>query len=324
MATVHFPDQTLGAMMIGGIVGASLYGLTCSQGYMYYGRSQGDSLLMRLHVLAIWVLDSACLAFVGHILYYQFITRYGDPTVFETPVWSFVVLIVLTALVSFMVRGMYIKGVWHLSHENPLLTGGLALLSVFDFACGIILTAKAANVNAGNLDSLMVPLYLNFASSVVADACVAITLLYFLKGTRTGNARRDSSMGRVMLFAVNTGMLTAADAAVALATYAAMPHKYVFIMPFMVLSHFYTNALFASLNARTLGKHGDHVVSLDLGGMSAVSPPRFPTTSGSGGTHGTPQVSLAIPIQTVVETKTDSVSDNENEDHKPYSIAKAL
>ncbi|KAH9849413.1 hypothetical protein C2E23DRAFT_840117 [Lenzites betulinus] len=310
MSTLEMPGPTVGAMLIGGIVGASLYGLTCSQGYMYLTRSQNDSLWMRLYMLGIWILDSVCLVFVGHIIYYQFITRWGDPTVFETPIWSFVVLILFTALVSFSVRGMYLKGVWHLSHQNPLLVGGLTLLSVFDFACGIILTVKAANVQAGNLDSLKVPLYLNFASAVIADGAVAITLLSLMRNTRT-DPRNDSGFARIMVYTVNTGLLTAGDAAIALITYAAMPHNYVFIMPFMVLSHFYTNAIFGSLNARPHGKHGEHSVSLSLGMNAVGSPPRFPTTSGS---HNSPQVSIGIPIHTVVETKTDSM--NDNFDHK--------
>lgn len=33
------------------------------------------------------LLDTLNVVMVGHILYYHFITKYGDPTVFQTPVW---------------------------------------------------------------------------------------------------------------------------------------------------------------------------------------------------------------------------------------------
>ncbi|OJT07752.1 hypothetical protein TRAPUB_1344 [Trametes pubescens] len=87
MSVSDGPGPTVGAIMIGGIVGPTLYGLTCSQGFMYYGRSSKDSPLMRLYVLAIWLVDSLNVVMVGHILYYHFITNYGDPDVFQTPVW---------------------------------------------------------------------------------------------------------------------------------------------------------------------------------------------------------------------------------------------
>ncbi|KAH9896816.1 hypothetical protein C8Q73DRAFT_427115 [Cubamyces lactineus] len=312
------PGPTIGALMVGGIVGATMYGLTCSQGFMYYNRGVKDSTLMRGYVLALWLVDSINVFLMGHMLYYTFVTHYGDTSVFYTPVWSLVGIVLLTAIVSFMVRGMYIKGIWHLSHEHPIITGILALLSVFDFVCGVILSAKGFRVNEGDLAGLKVYLYLNFASAVLADAAVAGTLFNLLRGARTGNARTDTALGRLMLYTVNTGLLTVADATIALITFAIMPHNFVFLTPFMVLSHFYTNALFSSLNSRTLIKTSDHIVSVNL---SNVTPPRFPGSSGStSNPHNGPQ----IPIQTVVQTRVDG-SGSDNEDLKSqYSLAKAL
>ncbi|OSD07968.1 hypothetical protein PYCCODRAFT_1463231 [Trametes coccinea BRFM310] len=332
------PGPTVGAMLIGGIVGASLYGLTCSQGFMYYNRGQKDSFLMRTYVLVLWLVDSTNVLLMGHLLYDSFITHYGDPTIFDKPLWSLVTLVLFTSIVSFMVRGLYIKGIWHLSHEHPIITGALSILSVFDFVCGILLSFKGYRTKAGEISTLKVYLYLEFVSAILADASVAGTLVYLLRGTKTGNPRHasvssaytihptdprarrtDSFGGRLMLFAVNTGLLTAADAAVALITYAAMPNNFVFLTPFMVLSHFYTNALFASLNSRTLGKPGDRVLSVNL---STVSPQRFPGSSTGTGPHGAQQ--LNIPIQSVVQTRVDE-SGSDNEDLKSaYSMAKAL
>ncbi|CDO74767.1 hypothetical protein BN946_scf185001.g15 [Trametes cinnabarina] len=241
------------------------------------------------------LVDSVNVVLMGHLLYDSFITHYGDPTIFDKP----------------------------LCHEHPMITGALLMLSVFDFVCGILLSVKGFRVKAGETSGLKVYLYLEFASAILADGSVAGILLYLLRGTKTGNSRADSFGGRLMLFAVNTGLLTAVDATVALITYAAMPNNFVFLTPFMVLSHFYTNALFASLNSRTLGKLGDHVVSVNL---STVSPQRFPGSSIGTGPHGGQQ--LNIPIQTVVQTTVDeSGSDNEDLNQRPrsaYSMAKAL
>lgn len=42
---------------------------------------------MRLNLSWFRLLDTLNVVMVGHILYYHFITKYGDPTVFQTPVW---------------------------------------------------------------------------------------------------------------------------------------------------------------------------------------------------------------------------------------------
>ncbi|KAI0674254.1 hypothetical protein C8Q78DRAFT_1075920 [Trametes maxima] len=310
--------DTLGAVMIGGIIGATLFGLTCSQGYMYYSRGRKDGPLMRYYVLAIWLIDSIQVVMMGHFLYFSFVTNYGVPEVFNTPIWSLMTLVVITSIVSFMVRAVYIQGIWRLSEENFAITGVLVLLSLFDFVCGIVLSVKGYNVAAGHLDNLKTSLYLNFASAVLADASVALTLMFLLRGRRSGNARLNSFGNRVMLFTVNTGLLTAADAAVALITYASMPHKFVFFAPYMVISHFYTNALFASLNARTFGKPSDQVMSFNF--SSGASPPRFPTNSVSQGSQDHPQ--FGIPIQTTVQTRIDTASDQDLK--ASFTLAKAL
>ncbi|KAI0371896.1 hypothetical protein BV20DRAFT_964531 [Pilatotrama ljubarskyi] len=317
MSAVFTPGPTVGALMIGSIVGATLYGLTCSQGYMYYGRGQRDHWATRYYMLMLWLINSVNVFLLGHIVYYYFITRYGDTTAFLTPVWSLVTLVLLTAIVSFMVRGLYIKGIWHLSHQNPMMTAALTALSVFNLVCGVILTVKGFRIVAGEFESLKAALILNLASALLADVAVTVSLLYLMRANTSGNPRRETISNRLVLYVVNTGLLTVADGTVALITYAVMPDTFIFLTPYMVLSHLYTNALFASLNARTLGSSGEQIVSMNL---STVSPPRFPGSSFSTGPRSSQQ--LGMPMQTVVQTRPEE-SGSDNEDVKHYSLAKA-
>ncbi|KAI8970546.1 hypothetical protein BD414DRAFT_470498 [Trametes punicea] len=195
MSDMAFPGQTVGALMVGGIVGATLYGLTFSQAFRYHNREQKDSFLMRTYVLALWLADTVNVFLMGHVLYYTFVTRYGDPTVFLAPLWSLVSMVLLTSIVSFMVRGVYIKGIWHLSHEHPVIAGVIAVLSVFDFVCGIpVLTLKGYGVNRGDFDSLKVYLCLAFASAIIADLSVAGTLWYLLRGSKARTSRLRSGV----------------------------------------------------------------------------------------------------------------------------------
>ncbi|KAI0777636.1 hypothetical protein BD413DRAFT_609959 [Trametes elegans] len=252
MSEIIHPGPTVGAFFVGGIVGASLYGLTCSQGFVYYTRRQKDSPLVRYYVLIVWLVNTVAIFLMTHILYYYFITHYGNPMAFMNPIWSLVTLVLLT-----------------------------------------------------------VPLYFNFASSVLADASVAAALLCLFRGTKSGNSRTNSFLGRLMLYTVNTGLLTAADSAVALITYASMPNNFIFLTPYLVLSHLYTNALLASMNERSKSKTDDPFVAVSL---STVSPSRFPGTSISG-------QQLEIPIHTVVESR---VEGPEHEDNKEYPLGKSL
>ncbi|KAI0701702.1 hypothetical protein C8Q76DRAFT_239245 [Earliella scabrosa] len=278
---VAAPDLTIGAMLLGCIFGAMSYGFITAQGYMYYGRSVKEPLATRLYVFISWALDSVNTALLVHSQYHYFLNNYGNPEAFKTPVWSLVSMVLVTAVIAFMVRGIFIKSVWQMSYEHPIPTGILGALSLSNLACGILATIKMLKITEGHYRSIQVYIYLNFASAILADGCMAATLLYYLNGHKAGTYRTKTWINKLQLYVVGTGILAILLALVALVLFAAMPDKVVFLLPFMLWSKFYANAMYSSLNARK-NKVPREILAVNL---STDSPPGARFTMHESGTE---------------------------------------
>ncbi|KAI0765015.1 hypothetical protein C8Q74DRAFT_1019678 [Fomes fomentarius] len=301
------PDLTIGALLIGGIVGAIFYGFTTSQGYMYYSKSVKEPLPMRLYIFAIWIIDTVHTALLSHTQYFYFVSNYANPDSFMKPVWSLVVMVLITAVVSFMVRGVFVRSVWQMSYGNPVPTAALGALSLSNLACGILAMIKMMNITEARFDSIKTFIYLNFGTAILADVCIAGALLYYLNSHKTGTLRTNSFIQRVQVYVIGTGFLTILTAGVALVLYAAMPDKFVFLTPFMLWSTFYTNALYTSLNSRKSSPISREMLAVSF---STSSPPHTLNPEVSGAHHVHTQRSAPsqqVTLQRIADIERDDV-----------------
>jgi len=247
-------DNTIGALLIGGLVGGVLFGVTCMQSHVYFKRyGKEDRVALRMFVAALWLLDALDFALNSHTIYYYLVTNYTNPLTLGGKVpWSLSSHVLITSVVDFMIRGMFARKIFHLSHKNYLLTGGLLATSSLDLVVGTIITVKAFALSSiQNLAPLHNLFYVNFAAGTGSDIYVASVLCYYLAKSRTGfNTRTDSIITILMLYTINTGLLTAIDAAMGLITSLVMPNNFIFIAFYLQLSKLYTNAYLASLNSR--------------------------------------------------------------------------
>ncbi|KAK0471868.1 hypothetical protein IW261DRAFT_1571542 [Armillaria novae-zelandiae] len=70
--------ETLGALYIGSIIAAMLFGITNLQSVMYYKRYPKDWWLYRCSVALLWVLDTLHVILSTHTLYFYLIEMFGD------------------------------------------------------------------------------------------------------------------------------------------------------------------------------------------------------------------------------------------------------
>ncbi|KAH8110194.1 hypothetical protein DFH11DRAFT_1547688 [Phellopilus nigrolimitatus] len=282
-------DSTLGAVLIGGFVSVFLYGVTCLQMFIYYQRYPSDRRFIKITVAALWFIDSLDAALTCQICYYYLVTNYANPSAIFFPVWSLKLHVFVTmlenafqSLSDFVVRSLFARRVYTLSRKNKFITVVIAALSVVDLVVGTIITIKAFHIQTfAGLLVLADLFYLNFASNISADLCVALD--GFAKSLIL---RTDSLVVKLIIYTVNTGLLTVFDASAGLICYAAMPTTLVFIAFYLNLSKFYVNSYLASLNVRkTLltSMKSDHVLaSIRLSGGASHNMPNFRTVTASG------------------------------------------
>ncbi|KAI0311494.1 hypothetical protein OF83DRAFT_755348 [Amylostereum chailletii] len=282
-------DNTLGALLVGGLISGMLFGITCTQAYLYFERYSTDRWTLKAFVGCLWALDIFDFALNGHILYWYLVTNYTNPLALEGKVvWSLSAHVLVTSVVDFMIRAMFARRIFRLSNGNVPLTAGVLATSLLDLVVGIVITVKTVTLGSiANLETLSTLFYINFASGAGSDVYVAVVLCYYLARSRTGfNTRTDSVVTVLMLYTINTGLLTAVDATCGMVLFITMPDNFVFIAFYLQLSKLYTNAYLATLNNRGSLRErseGDGIVSIHLSRISGreSDPQRSVTTVGS-------------------------------------------
>jgi len=151
-------------------------------------------------------------------------------------------------------------------------------LSTIDLVVGLTITAKAFRLSSfAELTTLSTIAFLTFAGSLAADLSVTVGLLVVLFRSRTAIRRTNSLIRTLMMYTVNTGLIVTIDGGLSILTYGLMPHNFVFLFFYLLLSKLYLNSYLATLNAREdLREKVDQPVSIQL---SQLSGPRFGPSS---------------------------------------------
>ncbi|PFH51600.1 hypothetical protein AMATHDRAFT_46947 [Amanita thiersii Skay4041] len=288
--TIPAFDNTLGALLVGGLLAMALWGVTCVQAYTYFMSKPPDRPMYKLMVAGLWFLDTFDSALNAHILYYYMVSNYLNPLAIMKPVWSVIVSeaflmspdISRTPSSSLLLQDPcshhtcsvpLLIVMITVSKGNIPLTAWLVLVSTLDLAVGIYITVQAFKLSTFlELDSLSKYMYLNFASGTTSDLSVALSLCYYLYYSRTGIPRTDSLIKVLMMYTVNTGLIVAVDAALGTIFYAAMPHNLIFLAFYLLLSKLYLNSYLATLNARgELRERLEESVSIHLSQLTRMS-----------------------------------------------------
>ncbi|KAH8110200.1 hypothetical protein DFH11DRAFT_1622820 [Phellopilus nigrolimitatus] len=314
-ASLHIHlDNSLGAAFIGLIVAAILFGVTNIQALMYYQNYGRDPRYMKWAIGFLWLLDALHLALISHVLYFYLVTNFTNLLIITDPTWSLCLHVAVTTVSDFIVRSYYTRRVWMLSKKNWFLTLGCATFTFVTFVSGMGFCIKIFSYTSTlQFTQISWVLYTSLGSGVAADLWVAISLCYFLMKNRTGFKSTDTKISILMVYIINTGLLTSMCAVCCFVSFAVMPHNYIFIGFYFSLSKLYFNSLLATLNARdklrdSLDKQSHHM------GASAYQMPRFVSV-------GTPSASkqAATSFGTVSASQTSPTHGQfgfmEKEDH---------
>ncbi|TFK34663.1 hypothetical protein BDQ12DRAFT_689355 [Crucibulum laeve] len=303
-------DNTLGSLLVGGLVAMALWGVTCVQTYTYFSRGSRDPPAFKALIGFLLVLDTFDSALNAHILYHYMVSNYLNPLALLLPVWSVIIHVAITSISNFMIRTMFAQRVYKLSNGNILVTLWIMALSATDLVVGIIITAKAFQITSflelSTLSSLM---YTNFAAGTGSDLSVALALCFLLYRSRTGFRKTDTLIGVLMAFTINTGLIVAVDAALGLIMYIVMPNNFIFLGFYLLLSKLYLNSYLATLNAREeLREKIDEPVSIHLSQVTEFR--RYDVESSMPSTTEKTSRSdtLAGSIQTFVDKKVSQSS----------------
>ncbi|KAF8896690.1 hypothetical protein BD779DRAFT_603028 [Infundibulicybe gibba] len=316
-------DSKLGAAFLGNLAAAIFYGITCVQTFIYLKHGYArDKLTFRLLICFLWLLDTIHLAFVSHALYYYMISKYGILAALASPTWSILAQVYTTCISDLIARWIFGRRAWLMTGRSPLLAFCIAIPSLLTCATGIAFTSKAFIAQTfASFSSISYLLYISLGSGVVADAIIAATLCYTLKKNRTGFQKTDTIVNTLMIYTINTSLLTTLCSLACFTTYTIWPQEFTFIGIYFVLSKLYLNSLLATLNSReSLHSQAAGVVSDIPIGLSNIS--STPTTSTSIVKHqySPPDYSFRAP-PVVINVNREIETRLENSGHERVAYA---
>jgi len=246
----HALDQTYGVTFLGVIFSAELHGVALVQAW-YYFTHQSDTWPLKLFVACVVAFDTIHQALIVHAVYIYLITNFGNAPQLLLIVWSMVVEVLFNGLTALFVQAFLILRIWRLSKGNILLTGSAGALCVGNFACVIAYVAKALPMTTyAELTTIKgLSLAINITGAAT-DVLIAAILCFLLLGSRTGFSRSDSMINKLVLFFVNTGLITSVFAIASLISITTAPDAFIYILFFFCMGRLYSNSLLAVLNAR--------------------------------------------------------------------------
>jgi len=125
------------------------------------------------------------------------------------------------------------------------------ILSIAHFSLGIVFTVGAFSVlHFSRYPRLTWVTSTGLGCAAAADILIAVAMCHYLAKRRTGYKRTNSIIMTLMIFSINTGLLTSIIATVCAITFAIMPTNFVWQSFFWVLGKCYVNSLLATLNSR--------------------------------------------------------------------------
>ncbi|PIL34890.1 hypothetical protein GSI_02677 [Ganoderma sinense ZZ0214-1] len=269
--------EAMGCLVIGTVLSACIYGVSVLQAYLYFPNSRRDSTSMRSFVALLFTLDTVSMFLTVVTLYDFVVTDFGDPLLLFSVPPSLAVLNAFTVLISTSSQCFFARRLWLLSNGNKLLVGTIVLGALGDFGLGVAISVYMYyHREIAALSSLEIRILGGIESgmSVICDVAIVIGLCYYLNSKRTGFKRTDSIIDRLIIYAINRGVLTAVCQAGHMISVVGLPSHFTSIAFGLIESKLYCNTLFATLNARkSLREDGDNVVELVAQIVDHIIPP---------------------------------------------------
>ncbi|KAI0714872.1 hypothetical protein C8Q76DRAFT_728532 [Earliella scabrosa] len=262
-------DTTMGPLLIGVILGAVFYGVSLSQVYYYYTRYPRDPWHTKALVAAVWFTDTCHQALISHTIYWYLVTMYGDPNALFRLVNTILIEVLFQGFTGLFVQSFFAARIWKLSGKKLWLVLPVVAMIIAEFTVSIAYTVKSlgfeffADLPKIKALSLSINIF-----AAVGDVLIAAILCTILQSSKTGFERSNLLINKLMVFAVNTGLLTSICACMSLITILALPDTFIYITFFFLIGRLYANSLMATLNSRkslqagSTGVSGETSVSL--------------------------------------------------------------
>jgi len=245
-------DDSIGAVFIGMVVSAILYGLCLLQTFLYFQKYVKDPWYTKTAVATLVTFDTIHMIIVPMGVYHYVIANYHDPSRLQYLTWPITMEGMFVVFNSTIVQVFYIYRAWRLSKGYfHLFLVFILLLLCGNFCTSITWISISMKMSKwyelSRISSLAIAV---LVLSCSIDVLIAGSLCILLNRARTGFKRSNTVINRLTIFVISTGLLTAIFAIVALVCMVSMPYNLIYGGFYLCIGRLYTNSFLTTLNAR--------------------------------------------------------------------------
>lgn len=246
--------NTFGALFIGVVLAAVLFGVTIVQVFIYFQTHSGTGITFyKLVVIFLWILDALHLALIVHCVYFYLVINYANISALTEVVWSSKLQQVVAVLSIVVGHLLYVHRIWTVSKGRskvlPIIVG-IAVILISGLGIAVVWFIYQEIHVATNIVKTEWITYVYLGTVAFVDVLIASSLCYLLATSRTGSSRLDLFITRLMIYIINTGCLTSMCSMTVIILCAVMPNNYLFEAVDFLLIKLYVNSYIALLNAR--------------------------------------------------------------------------
>ncbi|KAI0326503.1 hypothetical protein GY45DRAFT_1328834 [Cubamyces sp. BRFM 1775] len=245
-------DNTYGALLLGSCFGMMLYGLTIHQTYRYFRLYPKDRLWIKALIAGILLLDTLHTVLCIVAVYYHLVTHYFDPASLAAGHWSTRILTLAMGLTIVLCQCFYVHRVYQLgSHYGYKLLVFIAIACmVCEFAFLVATTVEVFRLSLDQFPRFSWLVSATFGCIALAEFFLTGTLIVALLRSRTGLKRTDSTIEVLIVYSVNTGLISSIFDLLCFVFALILPGNLIYVGFGSVGVKLYANSVLAVLNSR--------------------------------------------------------------------------
>ncbi|KAJ7636314.1 hypothetical protein FB45DRAFT_1055763 [Roridomyces roridus] len=248
-------QEPTGALELGVLISYLLFGVTTTQLYIYFTRFPEDDWKLKLLVAFVWTCEASHSACVGHTLYFYTISNFGNAErLVEAVPFTLDTAVLLASVITSAVQGFFAYRIYIVGGKRIILPGifwGISTIRLIGcvgiFVTGVKMTSLP--VYEMQIGWLMNSVW---AVGSANDIGITISLVYLLFRQRNEIHKRTIPLvDKLIMWSLETGMMTSAWAFLTLIFFAAMGHNFVWLAIYITGTRVFSNSLLANLNGRS-------------------------------------------------------------------------
>lgn len=244
--------STLGAILVGCLLCVALSALVFLQTIIYFHIYRQDLWRIQLIVGTVWALDATHVALTCTATWTYLVLNFGNEDITDFIPISIALGIAFTGLVGFIVQAFFTHRVFRLSN-NRVLASILIVMTVVRLAAAFVTTIEMMRLRSFGalLDQFAWSISLGLALSSALDLFLSASLSFYLRSNKTGfGTQMDRIVSAIILYTINTGMLTSMMTVSTLICWLVIPNNYAFLAMHFAVSKLHANSLLTTLNTR--------------------------------------------------------------------------